>query len=118
MSLRSKIFVLLIAVFGLYAALDYWIQRGIVLPAFKSLEDQDAEADIQRCAEALRHEKISLLDSLNSWLMASESESFLRSRDRESIEQALNAGVLGESRINFMLFADHADQVIWSSTVD
>jgi len=52
MSLRSKIFLLLVAVFGLYALVDNYIQRGLVLPAFESLEDQNAESDIQRCAEA------------------------------------------------------------------
>ena len=60
MSLRSKIFLLLIAVFGLYALLDYQVQSRLVLPAFKELEDEEAASDIQRCAEALRREEQSL----------------------------------------------------------
>lgn len=118
MSLRSKIFLLLVAVFGLYALVDNYVQRGLVLPAFKSLEDQNAEGDIQRCAEALRREKISLKDSLHAWTMSSESSTFLKTHDPQIIETALGKAKLKESNISFVLFADTAQQVIWSSTPD
>ena len=98
MSLRSKIFLLLIAVFGLYALVDYQVQSKMVLPAFKMLEDEDAASDIQRCSEALRREEQSLSDAL--YTMLPQSRAFLSSGNPEAIAKAFGAAQFTDSRVH------------------
>ncbi|MDQ3023054.1 MAG: response regulator [bacterium] len=116
MSLRSKIFLLLIALFGLYALVDYQVQSKMVLPAFESLEDEGAAEDIHRCSEALRREEQSLSDAL--YTMLPQSRAFLSSGKPEAIAKAFGTAQFTDSRMNMLLFADQNGRVIWSGAYD
>ena len=60
MPLRSKIATILLLVVAAYVVLDSTVQRIVVLPAFVSLEEEQAEEDVARCIAAIHRE----LDSL------------------------------------------------------
>jgi signal transduction histidine kinase/DNA-binding response OmpR family regulator/HPt (histidine-containing phosphotransfer) domain-containing protein len=116
MSLRSKIFLLLIAVFGLYALLDYQVQSRLVLPAFKELEDEEAASDIQRCAEALRREEQSLSDALTA--MLPQSSVLLKNNNPAEFRAAFGEPQFAAGRMNLLLFADPSGTVLWSGAYD
>ena len=56
MPLRRKIFLTLALVVTLYAVLDQFTQRRIVMPSFERLEEEEAREDVRRVANAIQRE--------------------------------------------------------------
>jgi signal transduction histidine kinase/DNA-binding response OmpR family regulator/HPt (histidine-containing phosphotransfer) domain-containing protein len=118
MSLRLKTFVLLITIFGLYALVDNFIQRNIVLPTFDTLERDEAQNDIQRCVEALNREARFLGDSLYAWSVSNQSATFLKQHDPAAIDSKLGLAQFRDSNANLIAFANGANEIVWSRSLD
>ena len=63
MSLYAKVVVLLCALFATYGAVDYVVQREVILPSFETLEADLARTDMERARRAIERE----LDQLQTF---------------------------------------------------
>jgi two-component system NtrC family sensor kinase len=113
MPLRTKISLILLAVFILYAGLDYGIQRLVVFPSYVSLEHQAAKRDVDRCVEALRRE-IYHLDTFNhDWAAWDDTYAFVRDRNSEYIQSNLVAQTFVDNNLNLIYVCDDQGTVVW-----
>jgi two-component system NtrC family sensor kinase len=118
MPLRTKISLILLAVFILYAGLDYGIQRLVVFPSFVSLEHQAAKRDLERCVEALRRE-IYHLDTFNhDWAAWDDTYAFVRDRNSEYIQSNLVAQTFVDNNLNLIYVCDGQGTVVWGEIRD
>ena len=77
MSLQARILVIVLAVAGLYAAIDYASQRFFVLPGFISLEQSEAQNTMRRCVGAVKRETSSLAKSAGEWAASQDTYQFM-----------------------------------------
>ncbi len=116
MSLQAKILIIVLAVVGLYAAVDYGSQRLFVLPSFISLERTEAENTIRRCTAAVKRE-ISNLDRLTQELAASDTiHQFVKNRSDSLISTHLTAECF--KNLNLVYICDEAGKVLWGTVRD
>ncbi len=78
MSLKNKVITLLLCLFGLYAIIEYTVQRFVLLPAFVQLELTAATNNTERAIQAFEREVELLIPSAKDWArsMCTPSEEF------------------------------------------
>jgi two-component system NtrC family sensor kinase len=128
MSLRSKVAWIVAAVVIGYAAVDHWIQRGIVLPRFESLERDSARTDALRVRRALLAERDALDARCSEWATWDETCEFLASardggpeaRERAARFERSSLGLeaFRLSRINLLYVVDADGTVRWGRIRD
>ncbi|MHC4644875.1 MAG: CHASE4 domain-containing protein [Planctomycetota bacterium] len=111
-SLQVKILIIVLAVVGLYAAVDYGSQRLFVLPSFISLERTEAENTIRRCAAALKRE-ISNLDRLTQKLADSDAAcQLVNNQGGDRAWSELKAKCFDDNHLNVVYICDDAGRVV------
>ena len=92
MSLSSKVVLLLCTLFLAFGAVDYVVQRKVILPSFESLEADLARTDMERVTRAMDGEMDQLLTFCADWgnwletyrYMGGENPSFVADNMTES----------------------------------
>ena len=92
MSLSSKVVLLLCTLFLAFGAVDYVVQRKVILPSFESLEADLARTDMERVTRAMDGEMDQLLTFCADWgnwletyrYMGGENPSFIADNMTES----------------------------------
>lgn len=118
MRLRLKISLILLMVFILYGAINYGIQRFIILPGFQALENQEAIKNSKRVVQAIESE-IHHLDSLcHDWAAWDDTYDFIKSKSMEYIEANLVITTFIDSSLNLLYFVDTNGKVTWGEIHD
>ena len=92
MSLSSKVVLMLCALFLAFGAVDYAVQRKVILPSFEALEADLARTDMERVTRAMDGEMDQLLTFCADWgnwletyrYMGGENPSFIADNMTES----------------------------------
>ncbi len=118
MSLKSKVILILIFLFGLYGIIDYNIQSLIVFPRFKTLEGIQAKDNLQRSVHSIRRE-IEHLDSIShDWASWDDTYHFVADRSDEYIESNLSNSTFEDLGINLLYICDLQGKVVWGKVYD
>ncbi len=118
MSLKSKVILILICLFGLYGIIDYNIQSLIVYPRFKALEESQARDNLRRAVHAIKRE-IEHLDSVcHDWSSWDDMYHFTKSRSEEYVESNLADSTFEDLEINLLYICDLNGRGVWSKIYD
>ncbi len=118
MKLRYKTGLIIFILFALITISEFLIQRFIVFPAFISLEEKEADNNMNRVVEALNNE-ISHLDNLcNDWATWNDSYDYIDTRSDDYINSNLPDWIFHETGLNLIYIIDQAGQVAWGKIYD
>jgi sensor domain CHASE-containing protein len=106
MGLYTKVIILLGALFALYGAVNYAVQREVMLPSFESLEEDLARTDMERVARALEDEAQQLLLFCADWGNWLETYRFMAGEQPEFIEDNMTPATLEAARLDFVAYLD------------
>lgn len=67
MSLQYRVASILLAVFALFGALDYGVQRLVLAPSFLALEREEVQKNVDRAVQAVQREAQLLAPSATDW---------------------------------------------------
>jgi len=118
MSLRKKIFIILLLTITIYAIFGYFSQRIIIYPSYVQLERDEAKIDIQRCVKVIQRE-INFLDFLVwDWAAWDDTYEFIETRSEAYIKANLILETFADDDLNVLYFVDTSGKVIWGETRD
>ncbi|MBZ4193750.1 MAG: HAMP domain-containing protein [Candidatus Contendobacter sp.] len=118
MSLQIKVISLVLAIFFAYGALDYAIQRLLVLPSFQVMEHEEARNDLDRVIQAIDREMQYLAVSATDWATWDDTYQFVQDHNTAYREANLKAEALKSLKINFLGILDTTGQLIWGLAYD
>jgi len=113
MKLHAKVIVLLSGLFAAYGAIDYAIQRRVILPSFTALEADLARTDMQRASHALTAEGHQLLMFCVDWGNWLESYQFMQKRDMRFVDQNITQSAVEAANVNVVAFIDNDGRFVW-----
>jgi len=115
MSIRTKIEIILLAIFVIYAVLIYGIQNVIILPSFVTLEKDEAIRDLERCKEALKSDFYNLDMLCKDWAAWDDTYEFVKNQNKNYINSNFNRGAFEDNNVNIVAIGDYAGKVVWAS---
>lgn len=104
MSIRRKVFVLILLLFALLGGADCLIQRFIIFPSFLELEYREAGDNLRRIVYALDREIVFLDKLCHDWAVWDDSYLFMQEQPEEFATSNLNEETLAANRFNLLVF--------------
>jgi diguanylate cyclase (GGDEF)-like protein/PAS domain S-box-containing protein len=102
MPLKTKVLLIIVIIFPVFAGLNYGIHHYILLPGFKSLETREATKDVERCIRAIKKE-IEQIDTLcHDWSAWDDLYDFMVSPSTDFIKKNLNMDTMVNSRLSLV----------------
>lgn len=118
MSLRSKIVLIVFLVVTAGAAVNYLIERRIIMPRFVELENHKAQTNIARCVESIEGEMRHLDSFIADWAYWDDTYVFAQDRNQNFIASNLGVVTFKESDLDLLYICDTAGRVIWGQVYD
>lgn len=118
MSLRFKVGLLLMVVFGVLLGMDMTVQRLIIMPSFVRLEQQEAIQNLQRCRQALAREIEHLELTCHDWGSWDDSYEFVVDQNEEFISSSLNIETFDAAGLDMVYYCDTEGRVVWGQLCD
>jgi signal transduction histidine kinase len=118
MSLQAKILLIVLAVVGLYAGVDYASQKFFVLPSFVALEQTEAQNTIRRCISTLKREISNLEKSANEWATSDDTCQFVKDPGDNYVRTKLGIDAFTRNKVNLIYFCAADGQVVWGEIRD
>lgn len=118
MTLRTKVFAVLLTVFATYGILEYAVQRWVVYPRFLELERAEAGKNLERAVQALQRELDVLVPSVNDWGLWDDTYRYVQDRNPEYEKANLNVAALQGLAVNVLAFYDREGGLVWSGALD
>jgi len=115
MSIRRKVFVIILVLFALLGGADFLIQRFIIFPSFLELEYREAGENLRRIRYAIDREVVHLDRLCHDWAVWDDSYVFMEKQSKEFIASNLNEETLSSDHLNLLLFCRLDGTVIWGS---
>jgi PAS domain S-box-containing protein len=112
-SLKTRIMLILLAVALIHTALDYGIQKFVLLPGFINLERKEACSDMHRCLQAIDSEVRHLETLCVDWATWDDTYKFVADRNAEYITSNLKPSTFVEDKLNVLYICDTAGRVVW-----
>ena len=113
MTIKLKFMFLLIAVFLLYGAADYGILQCIIYPGFLSLEQMEAQKDMDRCTRTIEREIHHLSALCLDWAAWDETYSFIKDPDSNYPEINLSVTTFEDNNLHVLAICDLNGRVVW-----
>jgi Amt family ammonium transporter len=118
MSIKAKISLTAIIAVLAGVALNYGVQRLIVIPSFTSLEQKQAIENLQRCTGTLARE-IHHLDSLCvDWSACNDTYEYVKDRNPRYAANRLNAQTFKSNNLDLLLLVDDQHRLVWGQTLN
>ncbi len=118
MTLRTKTLVIIgVTLLGLMTLL-YFISQTILLTSFASLERQGVHQNVIRARAALDDHLDTLETIANDWAAWDDTYVFIEDRNERYIKVNLTDTTLPVLGLNFMLFFNSADQLVFGQAAD
>ncbi len=102
MTLRSKVVLILVSVFIIYGAVDFSIQRFVVFPGFKALENEHALKNSKRIVQAIEREMHHLNLLCFDWAAWDDTYDFVESFSKEYIDANLVTNTFMGNSLNLI----------------
>jgi signal transduction histidine kinase/ActR/RegA family two-component response regulator len=118
MKIKTKIFLVLLAVILCVIGLVGGIQRFIIYPSFIKIEKNEAIANMQRCQKAILREIHHLKLLSNDWGAWDDTYNFVDDRNPDYIESNLVIETFTGNDLNMLLISNSLGRIIWSRVVD
>ncbi|MBF0611447.1 MAG: HAMP domain-containing protein [Magnetococcales bacterium] len=118
MKLRVKITLVILFIIGIYAVLDFAIQRLIILPSFLELERETARQNLLRSREAIQNELEHLKLFTADWSMWDDTYRFVQDKNQEYIDGNLQANTFQMSKLNLLFFYNETGNLVWGKYFD
>jgi len=118
MSIRKKMMLILAGVVASYSAVQYGIERFIVLPSFVSLQQAEARKDIRRCVNAIRSQTDSIADLTGDWSRWDDTYKFVRDENTDYVKTNLVQTTLPTIRLNLLYICNLQGRVVWGKVYD
>jgi two-component system, NtrC family, sensor kinase len=118
MSLQTKVGGLVLAVFLAYGALDYGVQRLVILPSFQLLERQEAQKNMDRAVQAIEREISHLSTTATDWATWDDTYRFIVDHNDAFREENLNAKALENLKVDLLYLVDTGRRPVWGMVYD
>src|SRR5688500_11363781 len=118
MSLYYKtLLIITFTLIGLVAIL-YFVSQTILLNSFIELENENVRQNVERGAAALLDHFSELNTTAGDWAPWDETYTFVETPNEAYIEANLADGTFSNLDLNFMLFFDTSDQLVFGKAFD
>ncbi|HVN41541.1 MAG TPA: CHASE4 domain-containing protein, partial [Steroidobacteraceae bacterium] len=117
-NLSGKVVLLVCGLFATYGAIDYLVQREVILPSFERLEADLARTDMERVSRALDSELSQLLTFCGDWGNWLETYRYMAGENPSFIETNMNPATIDAAGLDAVAFLDPAGRIVWSRAVD
>lgn len=118
MTIRRKVFVLILLLFALLGGADFLIQRFVIFPSFLELEYREAGDNLRRIVYALDREIVFLDRLCHDWAAWNDSYAYMQTQDEEFATSNLNTETLLANRFNLLVFIKPDGAILWQYGVD
>ena len=113
MSLYAKVVVLLCALFATYGAVDYVVQREVILPSFETLEADLARTDMERVRRAIDRELDQLQTFCADWGNWLDTYQYMAGENPAFIEDNMTPVTLEAAGLDVVAFVDTDGRFVW-----
>ena len=113
MSLYAKVVVLLCTLFATYGAVDYFVQRQVILPSFETLEADLARTDMERARRAIERELDQLQTFSADWGNWLDTYDYMAGDNPAFIEENMTPVTLEAAGLDVVAFLDAEGQFVW-----
>lgn len=114
MTIRNKVFLIVLVLFATLGAADFFIQRYVIYPSFLDLEHHEAGENLQRIFHAIDRESYHLEKFCRDWATWDDSYDFMTSGSEDFVSSNLNDDALDNISLNLMIFCDNNGTIVWS----
>lgn len=118
MSIRSKVFFIILVLFALLGGTDFLIQRFIIFPSFLALEYREAGENLKRIFYAIDREIVHLDRLCGDWAVWDDAYAFMTEQSQDFTESNLNEETLEADQLNLLVFCKTDGTIIWSHAAD
>lgn len=118
MTIRAKVFAIVLLLFVALGAADFIVQRFVIYPSFLELERQQAGENLQRIFQAINRETVHLDRLGRDWAIWDDTHDFMTTGTTAYIENYLNEQSLENISLNVMVFCAMDGTVAWSRVRD
>jgi len=119
MSIRKKIILILLCVIALYSIIQCGIERLIILPSFISLQQTEAQKNIERCIYAIHNQTNSLGDLNADWSVWDDTYEFVQDKNSVYIESNLaDYALFTAIKLNLLYMCNLEGEVVWGKIYD
>ncbi len=116
--IKTKVILILFCVFIGYAAIDYGIQKMILLPSFLELEQDYSIKNTKRVIQAIDREIYHLDAFCHDWAAWDESYRYAASWSEDYIKNNLPESTFYSNNLNYICIVNKDREVLWSRAVD
>lgn len=114
MTIRNKVFLIVLVLFATLGAANFFIQRYVIYPSFLDLEHHEAGENLQRVFHAIDREGYHLEKFCRDWATWDDSYDFMTSGSEDFVSSNLNDDALDNISLNLMIFCDNNGTIVWS----
>src|SRR5687768_2090293 len=117
MTLRTKTLIIIgVTLVGLIVLL-YLISQTILLGSYAQLEEQGVRQNVERVQAALLDKLATLNRTAGDWAPWDDTYAFVEDQNEQYIENNLPGSTLPNLKLNFMLFINTSDQLVFGKAV-
>jgi two-component system, NtrC family, sensor kinase len=113
MSLYAKVVMLLCGLFAAYGAVDYAVQRNVILPSFETLETDLARTDMERVVRAIDGELSQLQTFCADWGNWLETYQYMAGENGAFIEDNMTPSTIVAAGLDVVAFVDKDGRFVW-----
>ena len=118
MSIRKKIILILTGVIAFYSAVQYGIERLVILPSFVALQRTEAHKDIERCLHTIRNQTDSLGNLVADWSTWDDTYTFVQDENADYIKTNLVESTFTAIKVNLLYICNLQGKVVWGKIYD
>ena len=118
MTIRTKVFLVIFALFAVLGSADFIVQRFVIYPSFLELEYREAGENMKRIFHAIDRESYHLERLCRDWGTWDDSYEFMDSLSEEFMESNLGEGSLDNISLNVLTFCRADGSIAWSLARD
>ncbi len=118
MTIRSKSILAIVLTFATIILLLWIISRFLLLEKLNKLENENALQDLNRVTNTLAYITSELDNITTDWALWDDTFSFIIDKNTEYIEANLVDSTFRELRLNYMIFLDDTEQVVFSKALE
>ncbi|MFO1406730.1 MAG: CHASE4 domain-containing protein [Steroidobacteraceae bacterium] len=113
MRLNTKVVLLLCSLFLAFGAVDYAVQRQVILPSFESLEADLARTDMERVTRALDGELDQLLTFCADWGNWLETYRYMGGENPSFIDDNMTASTIVAAGLDVVAYVADDGRFVW-----
>ncbi|SFJ00939.1 diguanylate cyclase (GGDEF) domain-containing protein [Desulfomicrobium apsheronum] len=118
MSIRAKVFTIILVLFASLGVADFFVQRFVVYPNFLELEHQQAGQNLQRIFHAIDRENYHLERICRDWATWDDTYDFMNTRSETYKTSNLYDEALDSISVNVMIYCAQDGTIVWSNARD